>query len=171
MLVLAMPRGGGVLIYSTIPLSPTLKAAVEALGGVKAIVVPSMAHALHHGGWAEAYPEAIVVCPGGDDAAPLHASLAGRASVLDARTRGKWAKEAVRVLTGFNYDVLDVAGFQEILILHRGSKTLVACDSIYFGSADKTDPSGWKNLAAPEWRKLYFEVFCEKSSTLLPTYR
>lgn len=171
MVLLAMPRGGGILVYSPIPITPELRAAVDERGGCKAIVVPTSEHALHHQGWMEAFPQAVVVCPGGDSMAPVLAELGEAANVLDARARGKWAKEAVRVLTGFSYDVMDVSGFQEVLLLHRQSRTLLTCDSIYIGCADKADPAGWKNFPAPEWRKLYFDAYCEKSSTMLPTYR
>lgn len=171
MVVLEMPKGGGVLVYSAIPITPELREAVQERGGCKAIVVPTSEHALHQRGWMEAFPEAVVVCPGGDSMAPVLADLGDVAKVIDARTKSKWAKEAVRVLTGFNYDVLDVAGFQEVVLFHRKTKSYVACDSIYLGCGDKSDASGWKNLADPEWRRLYFEAFCEKSSTFLPTYR
>lgn len=171
MLVAEMPRGDGVLVYCPLPLTPGLKASVDELGGCRLLVLPTSEHARHHPAWRDAYPEAALVCPAGDSMAPLLEALGVAASAMDARDKGKWPREAIRALTGASYEVLDTAGFQEIIIMHRKSKTLLTCDSIYLGCSDKQDPEGWKNFPAPEWRKLYFDVFCEKSPSLLPRYR
>merc|ERR1712190_235261 len=90
---------------------------------------------------------------------------------MDARTPAKWAKDAISALSGISYEVLEVAGFQEILLMHRKSKSLLTCDCIYLGCADKADSTGWKNFPASEWKELYFKGYCEKSPCHLPIYR
>lgn len=171
MAVMEMPKGGGVLIYSAIPITPDLKASVDEKGGCKVIVIPTSEHAKHHRGWMEAYPEAVVICPGGDSMAPVIADLGDAAKVIDFNTPAKWSKEAVRALNGISCEVLETAKFQEVLLMHRKSKTMLSCDSIYLGCGDKADAKGWKNFPAPEWQELYWKAYCEKSPCYLPVYR
>jgi len=171
MAVMEMPRGGGVLIYSPIPITPELKAFVEEKGGCKVIVNPTSEHSKYYRGWMEAFPEAVVVCPGGDSMAPVIADLGDAANVIDFKTPAKWSKAAVKALTGISCEVMEAADFQEIILLHRKSRTMLSCDSMYIGCADKNDPSGWKNFPSPVWAELYFEAYCVKSPQYLPIYR
>ena len=56
---------GGLFVHSPVALDAPLRAAVEALGPVTAIVAPSRLHHLYVGAWAEAYPDASLSgCPG-----------------------------------------------------------------------------------------------------------
>merc|ERR1712137_914066 len=95
---------------------------------------------------------------------PIIEALGGKACVIGSGA-------AVQALDGFEYTVMDTGGFKEVVLCHTESKSLVASDSIYIGCADKDDPSGWKKHAAPEWSRLYFKAFCERSSSHLPIYR
>mmetsp|Transcript_3020 Transcript_3020/g.3842 ORF Transcript_3020/g.3842 Transcript_3020/m.3842 type:complete len:160 (+) Transcript_3020:3-482(+) len=103
--------------------------------------------------------------------APVVEAMGGRACVLDARAPAEWPEEAAKVLDGFDYEVWDMKGFQEVVLCHQKSRSFFACDSIYLGCSDKADPSGWKRHPAPEWSRLYFKAFCEKASRHLPSYR
>mmetsp|Transcript_96658 Transcript_96658/g.207412 ORF Transcript_96658/g.207412 Transcript_96658/m.207412 type:complete len:292 (+) Transcript_96658:68-943(+) len=171
MMVCEMPKGGGVLIYSAIPITDTLKAQVQEKGGCKVIIVPTSEHAKFHKGWMEAYPEAVVVCPGGDSMLPVIEELGDAANVMDYRYPAKWAKNAIKATSGLGVEIHESAGFQEIFLLHRKSKSLLTCDAFYLGCADKKDKAGWKNFPADVWKECYFEAYCEKSPCHLPIYR
>ena len=56
---------GGLFVHSPVALDAELRAAVDALGPVTAVVAPSRFHHLYVGEWAAAYPTASVSgCPG-----------------------------------------------------------------------------------------------------------
>jgi hypothetical protein len=58
-------RGGGLFVHSPVALDPATKAAVDALGEVRAVVAPSRFHHLHVGAWMAAFPRAMFgACPG-----------------------------------------------------------------------------------------------------------
>lgn len=164
MMAAEVPKTGGLLLYSVVPITPELKADVDEKGGCKVIVVPNSEHTRHQGGWMQAFPEAVVVFHGGDDVKPMVEAGGAQACVLGSET-------AAKALQGFDCTVLDMSGFKEIVACHQKSKSLFTSDSIYLGCADKEDPSGWKNHPAPEWTRLYFKAFMEKSPSHLPTYR
>jgi len=55
----------GLFVHCPAPLSPALRAEVDALGPVAAIVAPSLFHHLGVQSWVDAHPQAIVcACPG-----------------------------------------------------------------------------------------------------------
>jgi hypothetical protein len=171
MVVFEMPRGGGVCIYSAIPMTDDLKAAVDAKGGVKVIVVPNQEHSKYHAGWVEAYPEAVVVCPGGAQMEPVIAELGDRAKVCDADTPAKWDKAAIKALNGLGMEIMDWVDFQEIILCHRKSKSVMSADMIYLGCGSKDKKEGWKNHPAEIWQELYFEAYCAKAPSFMPIYR
>lgn len=51
-------NGGGLFVHSPVALDDTLRATVDALGPVTAIIAPSRFHHLYVGEWAAAYPSA-----------------------------------------------------------------------------------------------------------------
>lgn len=53
-------RDGSLWQHSPIPLTPALRAAVEALGKITYLVAPSKVHHLFIGDWAAAYPQALL---------------------------------------------------------------------------------------------------------------
>jgi hypothetical protein len=55
-------RDGGLFVHSPVPLTPALRAEVDALGSVRHIVAPNIAHHLYVGEWKEAYPDALLDC-------------------------------------------------------------------------------------------------------------
>src|SRR5439155_3993514 len=56
---------GGLFVHSPVPLDEGTRAAVDALGAVKAIIAPSLFHHLSVGEWMRTYPAAIAcACPG-----------------------------------------------------------------------------------------------------------
>lgn len=171
MIVFEMPKGGGVCVYSPNPCTADLKASVDEKGGCKLIIIATSEHAKYYTSWVEAYPEATVVCPGGDAMAPFISELGDRAKVCDANVPAKWDKMAIKATTGMSFEVMDWAGFQEIVILHRKSKTMMTCDNIYLGCGNKDDKAGWKNFPAVIWQELYFDAYCVKSPCYMPIYR
>ena len=56
---------GGLAIFSPVPCSEDVKAAVDALGTVRVIVAPNLLHHLYVGEWIAAYPEALSYAPRG----------------------------------------------------------------------------------------------------------
>merc|ERR1712232_26049 len=67
-------------------------------------------------------------------------------------------------------EVVNQSGFNEVVLHHRASGTLLATDFLYFG-AERSDSSGWPQLGA--CTSLYYEAFCRSvpPSILLPSYR
>lgn len=58
-------RDGGLFVHSPVGLDAETRAAVDALGDVRAVVAPSIFHHLHVGAWMAAYPKAVFgACPG-----------------------------------------------------------------------------------------------------------
>jgi hypothetical protein len=51
---------GGLFVHSPVPLDDATRAAVDALGEVRAVVAPSLFHHLSIGEWKAAYPRAVV---------------------------------------------------------------------------------------------------------------
>ncbi|CAE8602337.1 unnamed protein product, partial [Polarella glacialis] len=158
--------GSGVVVYSPVECLPELRAAVQAMGGCAAIVLPNAEHAIHGKAWAEAFPEAAIITPGGDAMDPVFKELpVGRVPIV-CRPGKELPELASQVLDprDFHVEVTNTAGWEEVCLFHRHSKTFIACDFIYFGSADRSDRESWKMLAAEEWRELYFKAYCTNDS-------
>jgi hypothetical protein len=113
-------RDGGLFVHSPVSLTPALRAEVDALGSVRHIVAPNIAHHLYVGEWKEAYPDAL-----------LHAAL-GLAKrrkdlAIDHELRGQ-VHDAWRA----DLDATFIEGsmVNETVFLHRPSRTLVVSDAI-----------------------------------------
>jgi hypothetical protein len=110
-------RNGQLILHSPIPLSPGLRAELDALGPVGFIVVP-WAHGKFAEQAAQAYPSARLLAaptaPSGREALPFRDSLADR-------TPAAWEGEVESLLLqGFR--------LQEVVLFHRSSRTLVITD-------------------------------------------
>merc|ERR1712032_257866 len=172
MVIFDMPaKVGGVCVYNAIPITKEFRDFCIKQGGVSLIIIPNSEHAQHQKGWMDAFPTAMVICPGGETMEKVIYDLGDAAKVMDAQKVYKWNKDATRMLVGTGVEVMDVAGFQEIILSHRKSKSFISCDSIYLGCANKIDKTGWPNFPAPEWRDHYFQAFIEGSTCHLPIFR
>jgi len=113
---------GGLFVHSPIPLSERTRAAVEALGPVKAVVAPSLFHHLSVGEWMEAYPDAVVyACPGLErKRRDLRWSR-----ILGDEPEAEWRGEIEQVFFG-------ARSFEnEVVFFHRPSRTLICADAVF----------------------------------------
>lgn len=162
---------GGVVVYSPVECLPELQAAIAVLGGLKALVLPNSEHAVHAAAWMAAFPDVPIIAPGGD---AMKGFLEAFPSTLVLSPGGPFPEMASQILSPgeFHVEVVITAGFQEVCLLHRRSRTFIACDFLYFGSEERKDSTGWKMLAADEWRELYHKAYCcINEDVLLPVYR
>jgi hypothetical protein len=137
MTVVRLPAGG-LLLHSPIEPTEPLRAQLAGLGPVRHVVAPNRFHHLYAGRWDDAGPEVhLHVAPGLLD---KRTDLAG-AHVLGDEPHPDWAA----VL-----DQCPVAGMplaNEVLFLHRPSRTLVTCDLAF-----RIGPS------EPPWTRFWFRV-------------
>lgn len=110
------------LVHSPVPLTPELRAEVDALGTVAAIVAPCLFHHLYVGPWAAAYPGAIAACCPGLER--KRADLRWQ-RVLTDTPEGEWRRDVDQVFFAAN------ALMNEIVFFHRESSTLVCADAVF----------------------------------------
>jgi hypothetical protein len=114
---------GGLALIAPIRGSEDLRASIDALGPVRAIIAPNLMHHLYVGDWMEAYPDALSYGPPG--------LAAKRPELSFTHELGSAFDEA------FESDLLrlPIAGMpklNESLFLHRLSATLIATDFCFF---------------------------------------
>lgn len=115
-------RGGDLFVHSPTPLTPALRAALERLGRVHAIVGPNRIHYWWIPEWHAAFPDAGIW-------------LAPRIAE-QARGRIDFAARALTASTGYPWDAdidtLPIPGsyMTEVEFFHRASRTLVLTDLI-----------------------------------------
>ena len=113
--------GGGLLVYSPIPLTPTRRAAVEALGTVVHLYAPSLFHDRWIEEWAAAFPAARVHAP---------ARLAKRRPTLRIDRSPTAAAEPA--FAGVIDEVhVDGCRLDETVLFHRPSRVLVVADLVH----------------------------------------
>lgn len=117
---------GALFVHSPLALDPALRAEVDALGRVKAVVAPSLFHHLSVRQWQDAYPQALFACCPGLD--KKRADLRWD-RVLGDTAEPEWAGE------------LDQAHFaartmeHEVVFFHRASRTMICADIVFNLSA------------------------------------
>jgi pimeloyl-ACP methyl ester carboxylesterase len=128
-------NNGDLLLHSPTPYSAELAKAVEALGRVRHLVAPNIAHWTFLADWQRAYPDATTwAAPGLQDRAQVRASSVRFDAELGETAPVEWA------------DTLDQgvvpggAGFNEVWFFHRQTKTLVLVDLIENLDPDKLPP-------------------------------
>jgi hypothetical protein len=126
---------GDLLLHSPTPFSAAVGEAVEALGRVRHLVAPNIAHWTFLADWQRAYPDATTwAAPGLRDRAQVRASAVRIDAELSDTAPAAWA------------DTLDQgivkagAGFNEGWFFHRQSRTLVLVDLIENLEPDKLPP-------------------------------
>jgi hypothetical protein len=113
---------GGLFVHCPAPLSPALRAEVEALGPVLAIVAPSLFHHLGVQSWIEAYPQAVTcACPGLEQ--KRRALRWDR--VLGDTPEPEWAGALEQVF--FAARTME----NEVVFFHRASRTLICADAVF----------------------------------------
>jgi len=113
---------GNVFVHSPGPLDETLKAQIDDLGEVTAIVAPSSFHHLHVLEWQAAYPNAkLGACP---DLVPKRADVEFDC-VLGDDPEPEWHGELEQVyLSARTME-------DEIVFFHPRSRTMICCDAIF----------------------------------------
>lgn len=115
-------RSGGLFVHSPIALDAELRAAVDALGPVTAVVAPSRFHHLYVNEWAAAYPSASVSgCPGLEK----KRKDVRWSRILDDAPAAEWRGELDQVFFGAR------SLENEVVFFHRPSKTIISSDFIF----------------------------------------
>ncbi len=110
------------LVHSPVPLTAELRAEVDALGTVAAVVAPSLFHHLYVQPWAAAYPQAITACCPGLER--KRRDLRWQRILTDT-PEGEWRRDVDQVY--FSANKLG----NEIVFFHRASATLVCADAVF----------------------------------------
>jgi Domain of unknown function (DUF4336) len=114
--------GGGLFVHSPIALDAETRAAVDALGPVRAVVAPSRFHHLYVGQWMRAYPEAVAChCPGLEK---KRRDLAWNRRLGD-EPEPEWRGELDQVFFGAR------SLENEVVFFHRATRTLVCADAVF----------------------------------------
>jgi len=128
-------ENGDLLLHSPTPFSAEVAAAVEALGPVRHLVAPNIAHWTFVADWQRAYPDATTwAAPGLQDRAQVRASDVRIDAELGDTAPREWAGTLDQgVVTGG-------AGFSEVWFFHRQTQTLVLVDLVENLAPDKLPP-------------------------------
>lgn len=125
--------GGGLLLHSPVPVTPELRAEIDALGPVKHIVCPNLFHHLYAGQAAAAWPQALLHGP-----AKLHAKRRDLAfqAVLTDQPHADWAAD---------FELLTIEGclLGETVFYHRPTRTLIAADLVENFKDASHAPTRW----------------------------
>jgi len=124
-------------IWSPIPLSDALRAAVDGLGEVRWLIAPNSLHHLFLGDWRRAYPDARLYAPPGLRKRRKDLEFDGD---LEDAASPEWGEEIDQVLVRGNLITTEVVFF------HRRSRTALFTDLI-----QHFDPiwfTGWRAVVA-----------------------
>lgn len=125
--------GGGLWIWSPIPLTAELRAAIETLGLPQALVAPNHLHDSWLDDWVQAYPQAEVhLAPG----LPARHPELTQAQELGDAAPDAWAGQIDQLVLRGN------AITTEVLFFHRASGAVLVTDLL------QNYPAGW----FPGWR-------------------
>lgn len=125
--------GGGLLLHSPIPITPELKARIDALGPVQHIVCPNSFHHLHAGSAIKAWPQAKLHGP---EALQRKRRDLRFDAVFGEAPHPDWADEMIGIT---------IAGslLGETVLYHKASKTLITVDLIENFSHHDHMPTRW----------------------------
>jgi hypothetical protein len=133
MTVVRLARGD-LLLHSPVALDAELRRELDALGRVRFVVAPNRVHHLYAGEVARFYPEArLWVAPGLDRKRPDLAFVA----VVGDEAPDEWKGELDQTFfRGRPYE-------NEVVFLHRASRTLVLCDLAFNFGSRAAAPTRW----------------------------
>lgn len=125
---------GDLLLHSPVALDPELCRELDAIGRVRFVVAPNRVHHLYAGDVARAYPEArLWVAPGLERKRPDLAFVA----VLGDEAPDEWKGEVDQTFfRGRPYE-------NEVVFLHRASRTLILCDLAFNFGPRAAAPTRW----------------------------
>jgi hypothetical protein len=130
-------KDGELLLHSPTPFSAAVANAVEALGPIRHLVAPNIAHWTFLADWQRAYPDATTwAAPGLRDRAQVRASAVRIDAELSNTAPAAWAATLDQGIVAAG------AGFNEVWFFHRQSRTLVLVDLIENLEPDKLPPIG-----------------------------
>jgi hypothetical protein len=128
-------KDGDLLLHSPTPFSAEVAKAVDALGRVRHLVAPNIAHWTFLADWQRAYPDATTwAAPGLRDRAQVRASTVRFDAELGETAPAEWADTLDQGI------VRGGAGFNEVWFFHRQTRTLVLVDLIENLEPDKLPP-------------------------------
>ncbi len=111
---------GGLFVHSPVALDPETRAALDALGPVRAVVAPSLFHHLHVAAWMAAYPSALfAACPGLE----WKRTDLPFGCILGDPPHPLWAEDLDQVY-------LSARRENEVVFFHRKSRTLICADAL-----------------------------------------
>lgn len=115
-------RRGALFVHSPLPLSAELRAEVDSLGPVEAVVAPSLFHHLSVGEWKAAYPTALFACCPG-----LEKKRADFPwdRILGDEPEAEWKGDLDQVFFGAR--TLE----NEVVFFHRATATMICADAIF----------------------------------------
>lgn len=123
---------GGLWLHSPVPPSQALAQALAALGPVRHLIAPNIAHWSFVALWRRHHPEASVwAVPGLGRRVPVRLQRLRIDGELGPGAPGDWVGEIDQAV------VPGAAGFREIAFLHRASGTLILTDLIASLEAEK----------------------------------
>jgi hypothetical protein len=125
---------GALLLHSPVALDAELRRELDAIGRVRFVVAPNRVHHLYAGDVARAYPEArLWVAPGLERKRPDLAFVA----VLGDEAPDEWKGEVDQTFfRGRPYE-------NEVVFLHRASRTLILCDLAFNFGPRAAAPTRW----------------------------
>jgi len=123
---------GSLLLHSPVALDPELRRELDAIGHVRFTVAPNRVHHLYAGEVAKTYPESrLWVAPGLDRKRPDLVFV----DVLGDDAPAEWKGEVDQVFfRGRPYE-------NEVVFLHRASRTLIMCDLAFNFGPRATAPT------------------------------
>lgn len=122
--VLRLPDAG-LLLYSPTPPTDALRREIDALGTVRHLIAPSLAHWMFLGAWQLLYPAATSwAAPGLRDRGTVRRAGLRLDHDLSDTAPAEWG-EAVETVV-----VPGGGGFHEVALLHRPSRTLLLADLV-----------------------------------------
>ena len=128
-------KNGDLLLHSPTPFSAEVAKAVEALGPVRHLVAPNIAHWTFLADWQRAYRDATTrAVPGLRDRAQVRASAVRIDAELSDTAPPEWADTLDQGI------IAGGAGFSEAWFFHRQTRTLVLVDLIENLEPDKLPP-------------------------------
>lgn len=119
---------GGLILHSPVAHDDGLKAQLDAIGKVCAIVAPNCMHYLFLDEWVNAYPEAIYYQPPG---MPKIKTLPRQLDVISDDAPSVWHAEIEQHI------IKGLPRLNEVAFFHKSSRTLIVTDVVF-------------NLAAPD---------------------
>jgi hypothetical protein len=128
---------GRLWVHSPVALDDRLRAEVDALGEVAAIVAPSRFHHLYVGDWRKAYPNAVrACCPGLERKRP---DLSWD-RILGDTPEPEWRADIDQVFFGAR------SLENEVVFFHRASRSIILVDAIFNFGQHESAVTRWVSL-------------------------